>query len=241
MDLDALAASLTGREKVLVFCSPHNPGGRLWSADEIRAVAEFCETHDLLLLSDEIHMDLTHPGAKHMPTAVAEPDCLSRLVVLTAASKAFNLAGGETGMVIVPDPALRETYQKAHAALGGTPNRFGMIMTKAALTDGEPWLNAVRAQIAENFALWRDRIGALPGIRVMDMQSTYLAWVDFTDTGLDEDQINTRIATEARIAASPGPAFGIGGALHKRFNLAMPRARLLEAIERMEAAFKDLQ
>ena len=241
MDLDALAASLTGREKVLVFCSPHNPGGRLWSADEIRAVAEFCEIHDLLLLSDEIHMDLTHPGAKHMPTAVAEPDCLSRLVVLTAASKAFNLAGGETGMVIVPDPALRETYQKAHAALGGTPNRFGMIMTKAALTDGEPWLNAVRAQIAENFALWRDRIGALPGIRVMDMQATYLAWVDFTDTGLDEDQINTRIATEARIAASPGPAFGIGGALHKRFNLAMPRARLLEAIERMEAAFKDLQ
>ena len=241
MDLDTLAASLTGREKILVFCSPHNPGGRLWSADEIRAVASFCETHDLILISDEIHMDLTHPGAKHIPTITAAPDSKPRLVVLTAASKAFNIAGGETGMVIIPDAGLRATYQKAHAALGGTPNRFGMIMTKAALTDGGPWLDAARAYIVDNFALWRDRIGALPGIRVMDMQATYLAWVDFTDTGLDEDQINQRIGTVARIAASPGSAFGTGGALHKRFNVAMPRAHLTEAIERMEATFADLQ
>jgi cystathionine beta-lyase len=241
MDLDTLAASLTGREKILVFCSPHNPGGRLWSADEIRAAAAFCETHDLILISDEIHMDLTHPAAKHIPTITAAPGSKPRLVVLTAASKAFNIAGGETGMVIIPDAGLRATYQKAHAALGGTPNRFGMIMTKAALTDGGPWLDAARTYIAENFCIWRDRIGALPGIRVMDMQATYLAWVDFTDTGLDEDQINQRIGTVARIAASPGLAFGTGGALHKRFNVAMPRAHLTEAIERMEATFADLQ
>lgn len=241
MDLDALAASLTGREKILVFCSPHNPGGRLWSADEIRAVADFCKAHDLILISDEIHMDLTHPGARHIPTITAAPDCLPRLVVLTAASKAFNMAGGETGMVIIPDARLRGIYQKAHAALGGTPNRFGMIMAKAAFTDGEPWVEAVRAYIAGNFRLWHDRIDALPGVRVMDMQATYLSWVDFGGTGLGEDEITHRIASDARIAASPGKAFGMGGALHRRFNLAMPRSRLIEAIERIETAFADLQ
>lgn len=241
MDLDALAGSLTGNEKALILCSPHNPGGRLWSADEIRAVADFCEAHGLILISDEVHMDLTFPGAKHIATAVAAPDVLSRLVVLTAASKAFNIAGGETGLVIIPDDALRGTYQKAHAAHGGTPNRFGMVMIKAAFSDGADWLDDTRAYLAENFALWRERIGALPGIRVMDMQATYLSWVDFTDTGLDEDQINARIAIDARIATSPGPAFGKGGEQHKRFNLAMPRSRLIEAIERMEAAFGDLQ
>jgi cystathionine beta-lyase len=241
MDLDALAASLTGREKLLILCSPHNPGGRLWSADEIRAVATFCETHDLLLVSDEIHMDLTFPGAAHIPTAVAAPDATPRLVVLTAASKAFNIAGGETGMVIIEDPAIRESYHAAHMAFGGTPNRFGMIMIKAALTDGEPWLEAAQEYIAENFRLWRDRIGALPGVSVMDMQATYLAWVDFSGTGLSDDQISQRIAEDARIAASPGPAFGEGGALHKRFNIAMPRPRLIEAIERIEGAFADLQ
>ncbi len=241
MDLDALARSLTGREKALVFCSPHNPGGRLWSAEEIRAVAEFCEAHDLILISDEIHMDLTHPGARHVPTLTAAPKSRSRLVVLTAASKAFNMAGGETGMVIIPDADLRARFRPAHFALGGTPNRFGMAMLQAAFTDGGDWLEAARARIAENFALWHDRIGALPGIGVMDMQSTYLAWVDFTGTGLDEKQIDERIAKVARIAASPGTAFGIGGDLHRRFNLAMPRARLVEAIERIEAAFADLQ
>ena len=241
MDLDALAASLTGQEKILVFCSPHNPGGRLWSTEEIRAVAAFCETHDLILVSDEVHMDLTYPGVSHIATAVAAPEAMPRLIVLTAASKAFNIAGGETGMIIIGNPKLRETYHTAHMALGGTPNRFGMIMTKAALTDGEPWLDEVRAYIAQNFRLWQDRIGALPGVGVSDMQATYLSWVDFTDTGLTEDQINQRIGSDARIAASPGQAFGKGGELHRRFNLAMPRARLIEAIERLEAAFADLQ
>ena len=88
MDLEALASTLTGREKILTFCSPHNPGGRLWTEDEIREVAAFCEAHNLILISDEIHMDLVFPGSKHISTAVAAPDCVGRLVVLTGASKA---------------------------------------------------------------------------------------------------------------------------------------------------------
>ncbi|MDF0598607.1 MalY/PatB family protein [Psychromarinibacter halotolerans] len=241
MDFDTLETQLTGREKIAVLCSPHNPGGRLWSAEEIRELAAFCQKHDLLLLSDEIHMDLAFPDAKHVPTAIAAPDAIDRLVVITAASKGFNLAGGETGFMIVPDPALREKLAPVQLEYGGTPNRFGMLMTRAAFTGGQDWSEAVRAYLADNFALWRDRISAIPGISVMDMPSTYLTWVDFAGTGMSPEETERRIRQDARIAQSPGADFGKGGENFHRFNIAMPRPRLIEAIERMEKAFGDLQ
>lgn len=241
MDLDALAARLTGRERIVTLCSPHNPGGRLWTPAEIAELAAFCADHDLILLSDEVHMDLVFPGATFVPTALAAPDALDRLVVITAASKGFNTAGGETGLIIVRDPTLRERMTAVNMAYGGTPNRFGLMMIKAAFTGGADWSAAVRAYLARNFALWRDRIGALPGVRVMDMQATYLSWVDFTDTGMTPEETDRRIRQDARIAQSPGAQFGKGGENFHRFNLAMPRARLIEAIERLETAFGDLQ
>lgn len=240
MDLAALETQLTGREKIVVLCSPHNPAGRLWSAEEIRALDDFCAAHGLILCSDEIHMDLAFPGAKHHSTAVAAPSSLPRLVTITAASKGFNTAGGETGFAIVPDDALRARFDKAHAFLGGTPNRFGMTMTRAAFTGGAAWSEAVRAYIAENFGLWRHRIGALPGVRVMDMSATYLSWVDFRGTGMSGDESLARIR-DARIGVNRGEVFGEGGAGWHRFNVAMPRPRLVQAIERMETAFADLQ
>jgi cystathionine beta-lyase len=241
MDLDALEGALTPKDRAVIFCSPHNPGGRLWSADEIRALAAFCARNDLLLISDEIHMDLCFPGATFTPAAVAAPESLPRLIVLTAASKGFNVAGGETGLAIIPDDALRARYDASDAAWGASPNRFGMAMLKAAFTDGGEWSEAVRAYIAENFAIFRNRIDALPGIRVMDMQCTYLAWVDFAGTGMTETEVRKRLAEDACIASSPGRDFGAGGETWNRFNVAMPRALLLQAIERIEGAFADLQ
>lgn len=241
MDLDALETALDGSEKILILCSPHNPGGRLWTAGEIKALADFCERHDLILVSDEIHMDLTFPGARHLPTANAAPGILPRLVVLSAASKSFNIAGGETGFAILADDALRARFDQSFGRMGGTPNRFGLRMISAAYDGGADWMDAVQAYLANNFALWSDRIGALPGVTVMPMHSTYLTWVDFTDTGLSPDELTQRITLDARLAASPGLQFGTGGALHARFNLAMPRALMVEAIERMEKAFSDLQ
>jgi cystathionine beta-lyase len=241
MDLDDLATRLTGRERIVVLCSPHNPGGRLWSSDEIRALTAFCEAHDLILISDEIHMDLTFPGNRHVPTAIAAPEARPRLVTLSSASKGFNIAGGETGFIVIEDPALMATFDRTQKNRGGTPNRFGMLMMRAAFLEGGPWSDAVRAYLADNFALWRDRIGALPGIGVMDMSATYLSWVDFRGTGCTMKEIDTRLGVDARIAKSPGQAFGTGGEGWNRFNLAMPRPRLLTAIERIEEAFADLQ
>ena len=132
MDIEGLRSQLTGREKIVVLCSPHNPGGRIWSEEEIREVADFCGEHGLILISDEIHMDLTFPGVDFVPTAIAAPNIVSKLVVLTAASKAFNTAGGETGLIICPDKALRAKLDRVILDREGSPNRFGMLMIAAA-------------------------------------------------------------------------------------------------------------
>lgn len=241
MDLDALEASLTGRERMLVFCSPHNPGGRIWSPDEIRALAAFCARHDLILISDEIHMDLTFPGTKHHMTACAAPESTPRLITLSSAAKAFNIAGGETSFLVIEDAALRARMAKAQSAFGGSPNRFGMRMMEAAFTHGADWLAAVQGYIAENAALFQTELDKIPGIKVMEMHSTYLAWVDFSGTGMSRDEIEERVLRGARIAANHGPSFGTGGEFFMRFNLATPRARVLEATRRLQTAFADLQ
>jgi len=241
MDLDALAAALTGREKMVFFCSPHNPAGRLWSAEEIQALAEFCLAHDLILISDEIHMDLTFPGQTHLPTAVAAPQSLPKLVVMTAASKGFNIAGGETAFVVTPDEALRARMTRAMASHAGPPNRFGMLMLEACFTHGADWSAAVRAYLAQNFTLFRDGVNAIPGLSVMDMPATYLAWVDFAGTGMERVEFSRRVAEDARIGANPGPSFGAGGESFLRFNIATQRARVAQAVARLAAAFGDLQ
>jgi len=184
---------------------------------------------------------LTFPGVAHVPTAVAAPQALPRLVTITAASKGFNLAGGETGFAIIEDERLMARFDASNRDRGGTPNRLGMIMTKAALTDGADWSTALRAHIAGNYALWRDRIGGIPGLHVMEMDATYLSWVDFSATGMGVEEVDHRVFNEARVVKSPGAQFGTGGEGWNRFNLAMPRARLEDAIRRIENAFADLQ
>ncbi len=241
MDLDALASRLTGREKMLILCSPHNPGGRIWTATELRNVAEFCRTHDLILISDEIHHDIVFPGEKHVVMPLAAPDCLDRLVMLTAASKVFNLAGGLTGNAIIPDAALRARFDAAHRATGKTVNRIGVMMVTAAYAHGDAWVDALCAYLAKNAAIFEAGLAAIPGVRLSPMQSTYLAWADFRGTGIDQAELTERVCGRARIAPSPGPVFGTGGEGFLRFNLGTPRARVEEAVARLQDAFSDLQ
>ena len=235
------AATLTGRERMVIFCSPHNPGGTVWTRDEIRALADFAAAHDLVLVSDEIHHDLTFPGTAFVPTAVAAPGHLDRLVVLTSTTKTFNIAGALTGNVIIPDANLRRRFSTVHLASGTSPNRFGVLAATAAYAGGDAWLDALRAYLAENAALLETGLGAIPGVRPMRLASTYLAWVDFADTGMTPEEFTRRVEREARIAASHGHSFGPGGESFLRFNIATPRARVAEAVARLQAAFADLQ
>lgn len=241
MDLDALAAQLTGRERMVVFCSPHNPGGRIWSVAEQRALAAFCAAHNLILVSDEIHHDLVMPGRSHTPMAVAAPEAADRLVTLTATTKTFNIAGALTGNAIVADPGLRARIAARIGAAGGSPNRFGVLMATAAYDGGDAWLDALRPYLAENARIFDQGLAAVPGLSSMALDSTYLAWVDFRRLGMEQAEIERRLREGARIAASPGPQFGGGGEGWMRFNLAMPRARVEDAVARIQAAFSDLQ
>ncbi len=241
MDLEALGASLKGDERIIVLCSPHNPGGRVWSAEELAEVAAFAERHDLIVLSDEIHHDLVLPGHRHLPFTVAAPEALGRTVMLSATTKTFNIAGAMTGNVIIPDPVLRKRFAEVITASGSSPNRFGILMATAAYATGDAWVDALCAYLAVNARVLDEGLNAIPGLRSMPLEGTYLGWVDFAGTGMSAAEINERIETGARLALSHGSTFGAGGESFMRFNLATPRARIVEAVARMQEAFADLQ
>ncbi|WP_210529145.1 MalY/PatB family protein [Rubellimicrobium arenae] len=241
MDFDGYDALLTGRERMVILCSPHNPGGRVWTPDELEQVADFARRHDLVLVSDEIHCDLVMPGQRHTPMALI-PGIEDRLVMMTATTKTFNIAGAHIGNVIVPDASLRAPFAQKVAALGISPNSFGMRMATAAYSpEGADWVDALCAYLDGNRRLFDDGVNAIPGVRSMPLEATYLAWVDFRGLGMPPEEITRRIAQEARIAVNAGPSFGTGGEGFARVNIAAPRAVVAEAVARLQRAFADVQ
>lgn len=242
LDIAGWDALMTGAERMLILCSPHNPGGRVWSGDELRAIAAFCARHDLILVSDEIHHDLLMPGNKHTVMALAAPEILDRLVMMTATTKTFNIAGCHIGNVIIPDEALRGRFRARMNALGVSPNSFGMAMATAAYSpEGAAWVDALVGYLDGNRRVFDAAIGSIPGLRSMALEATYLAWVDFAGTGMEPAEFIARVEKRAKIAANHGASFGTGGHNFLRFNLATPRAVVAEAGERLKEAFADLQ
>ncbi|MEM9061365.1 MAG: PatB family C-S lyase [Pseudomonadota bacterium] len=239
MDLDRLAQDLPDNARMVLFCSPHNPGGRVWTADEITALANFCAERDLILVSDEIHHDLVFDGATHLVTHKAAPQIADRLVTLVAPTKTFNIAGSLTGVVAISNPVLRKKFADAKAACGsGASNRFGMVAAEAAYRHGAPWLDALLPYLQANRdALDKAVADHMPGVRSMPLQATYLAWLDFSGLGRDMAEVTKQVEHEARIAVNRGGTFGQGGDGWLRFNFACPRATLDEAIERLADTF----
>jgi cystathionine beta-lyase len=241
MDFDRFDAQMTGKETMVILCSPHNPGGRVWTKAELQAVAAFAKRHDLILVSDEIHHDLVFSGQTHIPMANIA-GIADRLVMMTATTKTFNIAGSHSGNVIIEDPDLRATFAARMAALGMSPNSFGLFMATAAYSpEGAKWVDDCVAYIEENKKLFDDGINAIPGLKSMNLEATYLAWVDFSGTGMSKEEFSTRVARDAKIAVNAGPTFGKGGDAFLRFNIAAPRAQIEEAVTRMQTAFADLQ
>jgi len=242
MDFDAARACLSPRTKMVILCSPHNPGGRVWEVGELRALADFCTQNDLILVSDEIHHDLVFPGHRHTVMALAAPEISERLVMLSAPTKTFNIAGSHSGNVIIHDQTLRGQFAATMAGLGLSPNSFGLHMTTAAYSpEGAVWVDQLMAYLEGNRRLFDAGINAIPGLRSMPLAATYLAWVDFSGTGMETAEITRRIQQEARIAANHGQTFGRGGENFMRFNLGTQRARIEDALTRLQSAFADLQ
>jgi len=241
MDFDSYDAQMAGRERMVILCSPHNPGGRVWTKSELQAVAAFAKRHDLILVSDEIHHDLVFPGHRHIPMTRID-GIEDRLVMMTATTKTFNIAGGHTGNVIIADPDLHARFAARLAALGISANSFGLFMATAAYSpDGAAWVDEVVRYLDRNRKLFDAGVNAIPGLRSMPLEATYLAWVDFSGTGMSQADFTARVEGDARIAVNHGPSFGTGGDSFLRFNFAAPQAQVAEAVARLQEAFADLQ
>ncbi|MEO0357053.1 MAG: MalY/PatB family protein [Pseudomonadota bacterium] len=240
MDFDHYDAMVPNNARMVILCSPHNPGGRVWTKAELKGVAAFAKRHDLILVSDEIHHDLVF-DAVHTPMALIE-GIQDRLVMMTATTKTFNIAGSHSGNVIIPDPDMRARFAKRMLGLGLSPNSFGLYMAEAAYSaEGAAWVDDLVQYLDGNRKILDAGLNAIPGLKSMAMESTYLAWVDFSDTGMAMSEFTSRVEKGAKIAVNHGPTFGKGGDDFLRFNFATPRANVIEAVERMQAAFADLQ
>jgi cystathionine beta-lyase len=242
LDLDDAKTRLTGKETMLIWCSPQNPSGRIWSANELRAVAAFAKENGMLLVSDEIHHDLVYAGETFVPMHVATPETADNTVYITAASKTFNIAGLRTGNMIIPDETLRAQMRGRLNAMDYQPNTMGIKMITAAYSpEGAVWADAQMNHLTEMRDLLHAGLGRIPGVRCMPLQATYLTWADFSGTGMTPDEITRRFRIDARIAASDGPTFGTGGAGFMRINFATQRHIVEEAVRRLHTAFSDLQ
>ena len=241
-DFVAYERNLSGDEKMVILCSPHNPGGRVWTKNELQEVAKFAKKHDLVLVSDEIHHDLVYPNKSHTVMPIANPSVCDRLVMMTATTKTFNIAGAHSGNVIIANPNLRQKFSQRIKALGISPNSFGLFMATAAYSpEGAQWLDELLHYIDGNRVIFDKEVNKIPGLSSMPLEGTYLAWVDFSGTGMEEEEFIYRVQEKAKIAVNHGSTFGTGGEKFLRFNLATPRKLVVEATKRLRDAFSDLQ
>ena len=241
-DFVAYERNLSGDEKMVILCSPHNPGGRVWTKNELQEVAQFAKKHDLVLVSDEIHHDLVYPNKSHTVMPIADPSVCDRLVMMTATTKTFNIAGAHSGNVIISNPNLRQKFSQRIKALGISPNSFGLFMATAAYSpEGAQWLDELLHYIDGNRVIFDREVNKIPGLSSMPLEGTYLAWVDFSGTGMEEEEFIYRVQEKAKIAVNHGSTFGTGGEKFLRFNLATPRTLVVEATKRLTDAFSDLQ
>ncbi len=237
MDLEGLERELAAGARMLILCSPHNPGGRAWTRGELERMAGLCARCGAVVVSDEIHADLVLPGTHHVPIASVSEEAARITITCVSATKTFNLAGLGGSLAIVSDEGLRKRLQAAlDAQCGGTANCFAVAASEAGWRHGADWLDAMLAYVAGNFACLADRLPReLPGSRVLPLEATYLAWIDLSRLGLTDDEVRGRLL-DAGIWLDEGRKFGRGGEGFQRLNLACPRAVLSRAVDGMVRA-----
>lgn len=228
--------------KILLLCNPHNPGGRVWTRDELLRMADIAARHRLFVISDEIHCELTYPGHAYTPYASLGADVAAGSAVCISPSKAFNIAGLQIASIVAPDPEVRARIDRAiNINEVCDVNPLGPVATVAAYTDGAAWLDSLRGYLHENFrALCGYMSSRHPEIAVMPLDSTYLAWLDMRATGLDSHALDTLFVEKGRVRLSPGDMFGEGGDGFMRLNFACPREALNEGLARVSTALSKL-
>ncbi len=231
------------RAKMVILCSPHNPVGRVWTKDELEQFGEICIKNNILIISDEIHCDLIMPGFKHICFPTISEEFAQNSITGIAASKTFNLAGLQQSSIIIPNANIKRelTSQIENLgfanSIGGT--LFGAIAAAAAYNEAEAWLDDLIDYLNDNFIYLKTTLESqLPGVKVYDLQGTYLVWVDFSKLELNSQRMVQVLEEDARIALDHGDWFGKNGTGFERFNIACPRGILEKAVESVISSIK---
>ena len=221
--------------KLFFLCSPHNPVGRVWTEEELIKLGDICVKHHVLVVSDEIHQDFVWKGTHHV-FAGLKKEYEDITITCTSPSKTFNVAGLMMSNIFIPNPALKRKFRKQLDAAGISQlSVMGLVATEAAYEHGDEWYTAMHAYVKANIDFTRDYVEKnLPGVRMIDIEGTYLVWLDFRETGLDADELDRRIIHDAKLWLDSGKIFGSCGTGFQRINVACPRSILQEALDRIQ-------
>lgn len=238
-DLEAKAAD--PKAKLMLLCNPHNPSGRVWTPAELRRMGEICLRNGVLVLSDEIHCELSYEGHGYTPFASLSGEFERRSVMCLSPSKAFNLAGLQIANIVTPDAEIRRRIDRAiNVNEVCDVNPFGVEATIAAYNEGAGWLDALRGYLWANFRYLQAFLAEnLPQTVVVPLEGTYLAWIDCRALGMSSERIAQRLLDEGRLMVNPGTLYGPGGEGFVRLNFACPRAVLAEGLERLVRILKS--
>lgn len=224
--------------KLFILCSPHNPVGRVWTAEELNAMAEICYRHNVYVFSDEIHFDFTYKGHKHISYMNLDEKYRDKLILGTSLGKTFNIPGLSIANTIIPNEEVREAFRNELYAIGYAQcNVMGLTATIAAYEKGAEWLDELLEYLEGNVSFVRDYLKEkLPMIKLVEPEGTYLIWLDFSQVTQDRKELEHIIVDKARLWLDPGIVFGEDGALFERVNIACPRQILKDAMDRLYAA-----
>ena len=242
IDFDQLEKDFVEEDvKLYVLCNPHNPGGRVWEKEVLKKIGQLCQKHGVLLVSDEIHQDLALFGNKHQSFNTVNEDFKEFSLILSSATKTFNIAGTKNSYAIIENPKLRLAFQKRQLANNQHEiSGLGYLATEAAYRYGEDWLTELKELIEKHINYVEDVFGKETKIKVMKPQGTYLIWLDFSAYDISDEELRKLLRDEAKVILNRGLDFGEEGALHARLNVAMPTSILEEVCQRIIATFSNL-
>ena len=242
IDFDQLEKELVEEDvKLYILCNPHNPGGRVWEKEVLEKIGHLCQKHGVLLVSDEIHQDLALFGHKHQSFNTIDPAFKDFALILSSATKTFNIAGTKNSYAVIENPKLRVAFQKRQLANNQHEiSVLGYLATEAAYRYGKDWLGELKEVIEDHINYVVDVLGKETKIKVMKPQGTYLIWLDFSAYNLTDERLQELLKNEAKVILNRGLDFGEEGSLRARLNVAMPKSVLEEVCQRIVTTFATL-
>lgn len=237
IDFEQLKKDLSNPQTtMMILCNPHNPVGKIWDKETLERIGELCNRYHVVVVSDEIHCDLTDPGCEYIPFASVSEVCRQNSITCIAPTKTFNMAGLQSAAVVVPDENLRyKVWRGLNTDEVAEPNSFAVIAAVTAFTKGAPWLDALREYILENKQYVEAFLKQeLPQIKLVPGNATYLLWLDCREVTENSEELAEEIRQKSGLYLSDGMQYGKGGAQFLRMNIACPKATVKDGLERLK-------